>query len=89
MPERLDATVMAMRVASEFFDGAVVNLGSGLPLRCCNYVPEEREVLFHTEQGLVGFGPIIYDAEKADPDLYQRQRPSGDSRSRHGADGPR
>jgi 3-oxoacid CoA-transferase subunit B len=67
MPERLDATVMAMRVASEFFDGAVVNLGSGLPLRCCNYVPEEREVLFHSEQGIVGFGPIIYDAEKADP----------------------
>src|SRR5690242_14221841 len=67
MPERLDPNVMAMRVASEFFDGAVVNLGSGLPLRCSNYVPPGREVLFHTEQGLVGFGPIIYDADKADP----------------------
>jgi 3-oxoacid CoA-transferase subunit B len=67
MHERLDATVMAMRVAGEFFDGAVVNLGSGLPLRCCNYVPEDREVLFHSEQGIVGFGPIIYDADKADP----------------------
>ena len=67
MPERLDAIVMAMRVAREFFDGAVVNLGVGLPLMCCDYVPPGREVLFHSEQGIVGFGPIIHDPDKADP----------------------
>jgi 3-oxoacid CoA-transferase B subunit len=67
MPERLDPAVMAMRVAREFFDGAVVNLGVGLPLMCCDYLPPDREILFHSEQGVVGFGPIVRDPEKADP----------------------
>jgi 3-oxoacid CoA-transferase B subunit len=61
MPERLTADVMALRVAREFHDGDVVNLGVGLPLQCCNYVPADREVLFHSEQGIVGFGPIVTD----------------------------
>jgi 3-oxoacid CoA-transferase B subunit len=57
MPERLDPEVMAMVAAREFFDGAVVNLGMGLPLGCADWVPPGREVLFHSEQGLIGFGP--------------------------------
>jgi 3-oxoacid CoA-transferase subunit B len=61
MPERLTSDVMALRVAREFHDGAVVNLGVGLPLQCCNYVPPGLEVLFHSEQGIVGFGPIVTD----------------------------
>jgi 3-oxoacid CoA-transferase B subunit len=61
MPELLDSTAMALRVAREFHDGAVVNLGVGLPLECCNAVLPGREVLFHSEQGIVGFGPIATD----------------------------
>jgi len=64
MPDRLGADVMALRVAREFHDGAVVNLGVGLPLQCCNFVPPGREVLFHSEQGVVGFGPIVTDPAK-------------------------
>ncbi|MFN8559040.1 MAG: 3-oxoacid CoA-transferase subunit B [Dehalococcoidia bacterium] len=67
MPERLDPAVMAMRVTREFFDGAVVNLGVGLPLLCADHLPEGREILLHSEQGLVGFGPIIHDPDRADP----------------------
>src|ERR1700730_18149586 len=59
MPERLDPALMAIRVAQEFQDGDVVNLGMGLPLHCCDYVPSGREVLFHSEQGIVGFGPLV------------------------------
>ena len=61
MPERLDPDLMALRVAREFHDGAVINLGVGLPLRCCNFIPPDREVLLHSEQGIVGFGPIVTD----------------------------
>jgi 3-oxoacid CoA-transferase subunit B len=66
MPERLDASVMAIRVAREFHDGAIVNLGVGLPLRCSNYVPPGHEVLFHSEQGIVGFGSMVSDPERVD-----------------------
>ena len=55
-PERLHETVMAHVVTREFFDGAVVNLGVGLPLECANALPEGREILLHSELGLLGFG---------------------------------
>jgi 3-oxoacid CoA-transferase subunit B len=67
MPERLHHEVMAMIAAREFFDGAVVNLGIGLPLACADFVPEGREVLLHSEQGLLGFGPMVRNPEDADP----------------------
>lgn len=66
-PERLHQTVMAMVVAREFQDGYVVNLGVGLPLECANVIPPGREVLLHSELGLLGFGPVISDHTKADP----------------------
>jgi 3-oxoacid CoA-transferase B subunit len=71
VPERLDADVMAMVVARDFQDGDVVNLGVGLPLACANYLPEERDVLLHSELGLLGFGPVVEDPEQADPYLTQ------------------
>jgi len=66
MPDRLDPAVMAVRVAREFPDGAIVNLGSGLPLRCSDFVPPGREVLFHSEHGIVGFGPVVTDPGRVD-----------------------
>lgn len=67
---RLDAAVMAMVAAREFHDGAVVNLGIGLPLACADYVPEGREVILHSEHGLVGYGPIAQRPEDVDPYVF-------------------
>lgn len=69
LPDRLEPAVMAMRVAREFSDGDVVNLGMGLPLLCSDYIPPGREVLFHSEQGIVGFGPLAANPEEVDLSL--------------------
>jgi 3-oxoacid CoA-transferase subunit B len=66
VPERLDASVMAQRVAREFSDGAIVNLGVGLPLLCGDAILPDREILFHSENGILGFGPVITNPDEAD-----------------------
>jgi len=48
---------MAERVARDIPEGAYVNLGIGLPTRVANYLPPEREVFLHSENGLLGMGP--------------------------------
>ncbi len=58
-----------MRAAREFEDGMVVNLGGGIPTLACNFVPEGREVLFHAENGALGYGGIA-STETADWDLF-------------------
>jgi 3-oxoacid CoA-transferase B subunit len=55
---RLDRQIIALRVAKEFQDGNVVNLGLGLPGLASNFVPAGREVLFHAEIGVLGYGEI-------------------------------
>jgi 3-oxoacid CoA-transferase B subunit len=67
--ERLDEQIMALRAAKEFQDGMIINLGVGIPTYCSNFVPPEREVLFHSENGVIGFGPIIDDPDEADDRL--------------------
>ena len=67
--ERLDEQIVAMRVAKEFQDGMVVNLGGGIPSLACNFVAEGREVLFHTENGALGYGGTA-SLEEADWDLF-------------------
>jgi 3-oxoadipate CoA-transferase beta subunit len=47
---------MAWRAAQDIFDGAYVNLGIGIPELCAGFVPEGREVVYHTENGVLGFG---------------------------------
>ncbi|MGE4528090.1 MAG: 3-oxoacid CoA-transferase subunit B [Rhodospirillaceae bacterium] len=47
---------IAKRVAAYFREGDVVNLGIGIPSLCANYAPSG--VLFHTENGLIGVGPL-------------------------------
>jgi 3-oxoacid CoA-transferase B subunit len=69
MPDRLEPALMAMRVAQEFHDGAVVNLGMGLPLLCSDYIPDGREILFHSEQGIVGFGRLASAPDEVDLSL--------------------
>ena len=48
---------MAARLARDIPEGWYVNLGIGAPLQVADYVPEEREVIFQSENGLLGMGP--------------------------------
>jgi 3-oxoacid CoA-transferase B subunit len=67
MKERLDRQTIALRVAKEFNDGAVVNLGGGIPTLAANFVPEGRTVTFHAENGALGFGGVPGSAEEERP----------------------
>jgi 3-oxoadipate CoA-transferase beta subunit len=48
---------MAARVARDIPEGWFVNLGIGAPLQVADHVPAEREVIFHSENGVLGMGP--------------------------------
>jgi 3-oxoadipate CoA-transferase, beta subunit len=48
---------MAERVARDIPEGWYVNLGIGAPVKIADYVPVEREVIFHSENGVLGMGP--------------------------------
>jgi len=69
MKARLDRQTIALRVATEFYDGAVVNLGGGIPTLAANFVSECRTVIFHTENGALGFGGVPSSAQEEDPYL--------------------
>ena len=58
MKARLDEQTMALRVAREFKDGMIINLGFGIPTLAANFIPEDKEVLFHAENGCLGYGPM-------------------------------
>ena len=64
MKSRLDEQTIALRAAREFADGAVVNLGYGLPCLCADFVPEGKTVFFQSENGILGYGGLASDAEK-------------------------
>lgn len=57
--------IIARRIANELQDGDVVTLGIGLPTEVANYVPETKNVVFQTENGLLGVGKNI-NGENAD-----------------------
>ncbi len=54
---RLTRAQMAARVARDIPEGAVVNLGIGLPTLVANHLPADREILLHSENGILGMGP--------------------------------
>ena len=59
---------MARRAAVDIADGSYVNLGIGIPERVAAYVPAGREVIYHTENGLLGMGPAPMEG-LGDPEL--------------------
>mgnify|MGYP000843902428 CR=1 FL=1 len=55
---------IAKRIARELKDGDVVNLGIGLPTLVANYVPEDINVIFQSENGFLGLGPAPKNGEE-------------------------
>jgi len=61
-----DRKGMAARLAQDIPEGWIVNLGIGIPTMVGNYVPTEREVILHSENGILGMGPAPAP-DKVDP----------------------
>ena len=61
---------MAERLAAEFQDGWIVNLGTGMPLMCSDFVVQDgRTVIFHAENGVIGYGRRAVTEDEASPHL--------------------
>ena len=64
----LDRKNIAKRIAQELKDGWYVNLGIGIPTLIANYIPEDINIEFQSENGILGMGPFPYEDEE-DADL--------------------
>ncbi|MBI4311126.1 MAG: 3-oxoacid CoA-transferase subunit B [Chloroflexi bacterium] len=68
MPERLSREAVAMRVARELPQDGYVNLGIGLPTLVSQFISEGSGLVFHSENGVLGYGPLA-EADEGDPTL--------------------
>lgn len=55
---------LAQRIAQDIPDGAYVNLGIGMPTTVANYLPADREIILHSENGILGMGPAPAKGEE-------------------------
>ena len=62
--ERLDRTIIAMRVARELPPGAYVNLGIGIPTLVSMFVADDSVVCYHSESGVLNCGPLAEDGNE-------------------------
>lgn len=64
LKKMLDKTGIAKRIAKEVKDGYYVNLGIGIPTLVANYVRDDIEVEFQSENGVLGMGPFPFEGEE-------------------------
>ena len=67
-PTSLTRRQIAWRAAQDIADGSYVNLGIGLPTLVADFIPADREIVFHSENGVLGLGRAPAPGE-VDPDL--------------------
>ncbi len=70
---RLSDSALAARVARDIPDGSYVNLGIGKPTHVSSHVPEGREVIYHSENGILGVGPTPPEGEE-DPEMIDASK---------------
>ncbi|AFK63331.1 3-oxoadipate CoA-transferase subunit B [Advenella kashmirensis WT001] len=70
---RLDREQIAKLVANSLPDGAYVNLGIGMPTSVADYLPPDREIILHSENGILGMGRSAIDDE-IDTDIINASR---------------
>ncbi|MET7519466.1 3-oxoacid CoA-transferase subunit B [Streptomyces sp. NPDC005480] len=68
MSTRISRTDLARRIAADIPEGSFVNLGIGAPTLVANYLPDDTEIVLHTENGMLGMGPAP-EPGTVDPDL--------------------
>jgi 3-oxoadipate CoA-transferase beta subunit len=71
--KKLDRKQIAARVARDIPEGAYVNLGIGLPTLVGDYLPKGREIILHSENGILGVGPKPAEDE-LDEDLVNASK---------------
>lgn len=64
MDDKLSNAQIAWRAAQDIEDGSYVNLGIGFPEMIAKFQPEGRDVTYHTENGVLGFGPAPKEGEE-------------------------
>ena len=66
MPDkpRLERQAMCDRLAMEFQNDWIVNLGVGMPTLCSNYIDDSKEIIFHSENGVIGYGPLSQEGHE-------------------------
>lgn len=71
--KRLTREQIAERIAQDLQDGDVVNLGIGIPVLVSNYVSHDSEIIYQSEQGVIGMGSLAKPGEE-DPDLVNASK---------------
>ncbi len=61
---KLTRQQMCDRLAMEFQDGWIVNLGVGMPTLCSNYIDPSRSIINHSENGVIGYGPLAAEGQE-------------------------
>jgi len=69
MKAGLSRELIALRATKELGEGMYVNLGIGLPTLISQFIPEDMEVMLHSENGVLGYGRITTEDEEMDIDL--------------------